>query len=44
MINLINNINWNKEWKDAYIYERGIIISFFTIILVIFLLIVLSLL
>ena len=32
MINLINNIDWCKEWKDTYIYERGIIISTFTII------------
>ena len=39
MIKLANNIGWNKNWKDAYIYERGIIISMFTIILMILFLI-----
>lgn len=43
MINLINNINWKSEWKDAYIYERGIIISTFSIIITIFVLIIASL-
>lgn len=35
MIKLVNNINWSRDWKNAYIYERGIIISIFTIILII---------
>ena len=39
MIKLANNIEWDKNWKDAYIYERGIIISMFTIILMILFLI-----
>ena len=37
MIKLANNIGWN--WKDAYIYEKGIIVSMFTVILVILFLI-----
>lgn len=28
------NIGWSKNWKDAYFYERGIIVSMFTIILI----------
>lgn len=39
MIKLANNIGWNKSWKDAYIYERGIIVSIFTIVLMILFLI-----
>ena len=39
MIKLANNIGWNKNWKDAYIYEKGIIVSMFTVILVILFLI-----
>lgn len=39
MIKFINNIGWGKNWKDAYIYEKGIIISMFTIILIILFLI-----
>lgn len=35
MIKFINNIRWNKNWKDAYFYEKGIIVSMFTIILMI---------
>lgn len=30
MIKFINNIGWNKNWKDAYFYEKGIIVSMFT--------------
>lgn len=34
MIKFINNIGWNKNWKDAYFfYEKGIIVSIFTIVL-----------
>lgn len=43
MVNLINNINWKSEWKDAYIYEKGIIISMFAIILTILVLILVPL-
>ena len=39
MIKLANNIGWDKNWKDAYIYEKGIIISMFIIILMILFLI-----
>ena len=39
MIKSTNNIRWNKNWKDAYIYEKGIIVSMFTIILMILFLI-----
>lgn len=39
MIKLANNIEWNKNWKDAYFYEKGIIISVFIIILMILFLI-----
>ena len=39
MIELTNNTGWNKNWKDAYIYERGIIVSMFTVILMILFLI-----
>ena len=35
MIKLANNIGWNKNWKDAYIYEKGIIISMFIIVLMV---------
>ena len=34
-----NNIGWDKNWKDAYIYEKGIIVSMFTVILMILFLI-----
>ena len=37
MIKLTNNIGWN--WKDTYIYEKGIIVSMFTVILMILFLI-----
>lgn len=39
MIKLANNIGWNKNWKDAYFYKKGIIVSMFTIILMILFLI-----
>ena len=39
MIKLVNNIRWNKNWKDAYFYEKGIIVSMFIIILMILFLI-----
>ena len=39
MIKLANNIGWNKNWKDAYIYERDIIVSIFTVVLMILFLI-----
>ena len=39
MIKLANNIGWNKNWKDTYIYEKGIIVSMFTVILMILFLI-----
>lgn len=35
MIKSANNIGWNKNWKDAYFYEKGIIISIFIIVLMI---------
>ena len=35
MIKLANNIGWNKNWKDAYFYEKGIIISMFIIVLMV---------
>ena len=35
MIKLAKNIGWNKNWKDAYFYEKGIIVSIFTIVLMI---------
>ena len=35
MIKLANNIGWNKNWKDAYFYEKGIIVSMFTIVLMV---------
>lgn len=38
MIKLVNNIGWNKNWKDAYFYEKGIIVSMFiTILMILFL-------
>lgn len=39
MIKSANNIGWNKNWKDEYFYEKGIIVSMFTIILMILFLI-----
>lgn len=42
MIKLANNIGWNKNWKDSYIYEKGIIVSMFTIVLMILFLILAS--
>lgn len=42
MIKLANNIGWNKNWKDAYFYEKCIIVSIFTIILMILFLIFIS--
>ena len=39
MIKLANNIGWNKNSKDAYFYEKGIIVSIFTVILMILFLI-----
>ena len=39
MIKFINNIRWNKNWKDAYFYEKGIIVSIFTIVLMVLFLI-----
>ena len=36
------NIGWNKNWEDAYFYERGIIVSMFTIVLTILFLIFVS--
>ena len=39
MIKSVNNIGWDKNWKNAYIYERGIIVSMFTIVLMILFLI-----
>lgn len=42
MIKLANNIGWNKNWKDAYFYEKGIIMSIFIIILMILFLIFVS--
>ena len=35
MIKLANNIGWTKNWKDAYFYEKGIIVSMFTIVLMV---------
>ena len=35
MIKFINNIRWNKNWKDAYFHEKGIIVSMFTIVLMV---------
>ncbi len=42
MIKLANNIGWNKNWKYAYFYEKGIIVSIFTIVLMILFLIFIS--
>lgn len=42
MIKLANNIGWNKYWKDAYFYEKGIIVSIFTIVLMVLFLIFIS--
>jgi hypothetical protein len=39
MIKSANNIGWNKNWKDAYFYEKGIIVSIFIIVLMILFLI-----
>ena len=39
MIKLANNIGWNKNWKDAYIYEKGIMGRRCTIIVMILFLI-----
>ena len=39
MIKLANNIGWNKNWKDAYFYEKGIIVNMFTVVLMILFLI-----
>ena len=39
MIKFINNIGWNENWKDAYFYEKGIIVSIFTVVLMILFLI-----
>ena len=39
MIKLDNNIGWTKNWKDAYFYEKGIIVSIFTVVLIILFLI-----
>ena len=39
MIKFINNIRWNKNWKDTYFYEKGIIVSMFTIVLMVLFLI-----
>lgn len=39
MIKFINNIRWNKNCKDAYFYEKGIIVSMFTIVLMVLFLI-----
>ena len=39
MIKLANNIGWNKNWKDAHFYEKGIIVSMFTVVLMILFLI-----
>lgn len=39
MFKLANNIGWNKNWKDAYFYEKGIIVSMFTVVLMILFLI-----
>ena len=39
MIKLANNIRWNKNWKDAYFYEKGIIVSMFIIVLMVLFLI-----
>ena len=39
MIKLANNIRWNKNWKDAYFYEKSIIVSMFTVVLMILFLI-----
>ena len=39
MIKLANNIGWNKNWKDAYFYEKGIIVCIFTVVLMILFLI-----
>ncbi len=44
MIKLANNIGWNKNWEDAYIYEKGIIVSIFIVILMILFLIFASIL
>ena len=42
MIKLANNIGWDKNWKDAYIYEKGIMVSMFTIVLMLLFLIFVS--
>lgn len=42
MIKSTNNIGWNKNWKDAYFYEKGIIVSIFTIVLMVLFLIFIS--
>lgn len=42
MIKSANNIGWNKNWKDAYFYEKGIIVSIFTIVLMVLFLIFIS--
>lgn len=39
MIKSANNIGWNKNWKDVYFYEKGIIVSIFIIVLMILFLI-----
>ena len=39
MIKLANNIGWNKNWKDAYFYEKSIIVSIFAVVLMILFLI-----
>lgn len=39
MIKSANNIGWNKNWKDAYFYEKGIIVSIFIIVLMVLFLI-----
>lgn len=39
MIKSANNIGWNKNWKDTYFYEKGIIVSIFTIVLMVLFLI-----
>lgn len=39
MIKLANNIGWNKNWKNAYFYEKDIIVSMFTVVLMILFLI-----
>ena len=42
MIKLANNMGWNKNWKEAYFYEKGIIVSIFTIVLMMLFLIFIS--